>query len=50
MKDCDLLHYPKDLNAATGIWLYTCKVIVENYKGIIDVKNPDKGVVFTIKF
>ena len=40
----------KDLNVATGIGLYICKIIIENYKGTIDVKNLDEGVIFIIKF
>ncbi|MFT7004672.1 MAG: two-component system C4-dicarboxylate transport sensor histidine kinase DctB [Sulfurimonas sp.] len=40
----------KDLEVSSGIGLYICKLIIENNNGTIDVKNLDKGVIFTIKF
>ncbi|MBL0686599.1 MAG: DUF3365 domain-containing protein [Sulfurospirillum sp.] len=40
----------KDLSVATGIGLYICKVIIENYKGTIEVENLEEGVIFTIKY
>ncbi|WP_024954789.1 c-type heme family protein [Sulfurospirillum arcachonense] len=40
----------KDLNVATGIGLYICRVIVESFNGTISVHNLEEGVVFTIKF
>ncbi|SKB42617.1 c-type heme family protein [Malaciobacter marinus] len=40
----------KDLSVATGIGLYICKVIVERYKGTIQAKNLENGVIFEITF
>ncbi len=40
----------KDLSLSSGIGLYICKVIIENYNGVIDVENIDDKVIFKIIF